>query len=161
MRHAIGFAFILLLVATGEGQAAGNQPFCLEGLWTPTGNMTTPRTNHAATLLPDGKVLVSGGYGFGLVELATAELYDPVTGTWSPTGSMSIPRLEHTMTLLPTGKVLAAGGTVLPGDTRSELYDPNTGQWTSPVFSAASVLAVLVALGSCGVLLWARRDLRA
>ena len=157
MRHAIGLGFVLLLVATGEGQAAGNQPFCLEGLWIGTGNMSTPRIFHAATLLPSGKVLVSGEFLGGV----TAELYDPVTGTWSPTGSMSVPRSEHTMTLLPTGKVLAAGGTVLPGDTRSELYDPNTGQWTSPVFSAASVLAVLVALGSCGVLLWARRDLRA
>ena len=34
-------------------------------------------------------------------------------------------------------------------------------EFKSPAFSAASVLAVLVALGSCGVLLWARRDLRA
>lgn len=30
----------------------------------------------------------------------------------------------------------------------------------APAFSAASVLAVLVALGSLGMLLWARRDLR-
>ena len=158
MRHALGLGVMLLFVATGESQAAGNEPFCLQGLWTPTGNMSTARGGHAATLLPGGKVLVAGGYPSGG---ETAELYDPLTGTWSPTGSMSIGRRSHTMTLLPTGKVLAAGGTVLPGDTRSELYDPNTGQWTSPVFSAASVLAVLVALGSCGVLLWARRDLRA
>ena len=34
-------------------------------------------------------------------------------------------------------------------------------EFGSPVFSAASVLATLVALGSCGVLLHARRDFRA
>jgi len=34
-------------------------------------------------------------------------------------------------------------------------------EFNSPVFSAASVLATLVALGSCGVLLWARPDFRA
>ena len=37
MRHAIGLGVVLLLLATGEGQAAGNQSFCLQGLWTPTG----------------------------------------------------------------------------------------------------------------------------
>ena len=126
MRHAIGLGFVLLLVATGEGQAAGNQPFCLEGLWIGTGNMSTPRIFHAATLLPSGKVLVSGEFLGGV----TAELYDPVTGTWSPTGSMSVPRSEHTLTLLPTGKVLVVGGAGLQGLLASaELYDPATGQW--------------------------------
>jgi hypothetical protein len=129
MRHAIGLGIALLLVATGEGQAAGNLgPPCRDGLWAGTGNMTVPREGHAATLLPSGRVLVTGGFG-----LAAAELYDPATGTWSPTGSMSIPRENHTMTLLPTGKVLVAGGTNSEGrDTRpAELYDPDTGQWTT------------------------------
>jgi hypothetical protein len=128
MRQALGLGVALLLVATGEGRAAGNQPFCLQGLWTPTGNMSTPRADHAAALLPSGKVLVSGGFFGSLV--ATAELYDLVTGTWSSTGSMSVPRFFHTMTLLPTGKVLVAGGAGLE-DTSAELYDPDTGQWTT------------------------------
>jgi len=34
-------------------------------------------------------------------------------------------------------------------------------EFTSPAFSAASALATLVAIGSCGVLVWARRDFRA
>ena len=129
MRHALVFGFALLLVATGESQAAGNQPFCLQGLWTPTGSMNTPRDGHAATLLPSGKVLVAGGFfpaPDGDFPFATAELYDPATGTWSVTGSMSVPRAFHSLTLLPTGKVLVAGG----GDTSAELYDPETGQWT-------------------------------
>ena len=133
MRHAIGFGLVLLLGATGEGQAAGNQPFCLEGLWVSTGGMRNPRSGHAATLLPSGKVLVTGGFS-GFYGLATAELYDPATATWSSTGSMSIPRGYHTMTLLPSGKVLVAGGDSgrMGTDTRpAELYDPDTGQWTT------------------------------
>ena len=67
------------------------------------------RTSHTATLLPNGKVLVAGGYnGFG--SLSSAELYDPATGSWSPTGSLGTARDSHTATLLPNGKVLVAGG---------------------------------------------------
>src|SRR6516165_9880011 len=64
MRHAIGFGFVLLLLATGEGRAAGNQPFCLQGLWVSTGSMSTARIGHAATLLLSGQVLVVGGLSF-------------------------------------------------------------------------------------------------
>jgi Galactose oxidase, central domain len=124
MRHPIGLGVVLLLVATGGALASGNSgPPCRYISWVPTGNMTTPRLEHAAALLPSGKVLVAGGGPDGF---ATAELYDPATGTWSATGSMSIQRFGHTMTLLPTGKVLVAGG----GDLPAELYDPDTGQWT-------------------------------
>jgi hypothetical protein len=44
-----------------------------------TGALSTPRTSHTATLLPNGKVLVAGGFNIGPLE--TAELYDPARGT--------------------------------------------------------------------------------
>ncbi len=50
------------------------------GLWTATGSLATARRNHTATLLPNGKVLVAGGYNDASGSLASAELYDPASG---------------------------------------------------------------------------------
>ena len=109
MRHAIGLGVVLLLVAPRDTRAAGSQhPPCLTVSWVSTGSMSSPRSQHAATLLPSGRVLVAGGVvlqedPFGpSVVLASADLYEPATGTWSATGAMSLPRAGHTMTLLPT-----------------------------------------------------------
>ncbi len=60
-------------------------------------------------MLPNGKVLVAGGYGNGGA-LTSAELYDPASGSWTATGSLNTARDVHTATLLPNGKVLVAGG---------------------------------------------------
>jgi hypothetical protein len=56
------------------------------GTFGPTGPLTDARTNHMASLLADGRVLVTGGYG-AEAPLASAELYDPKTGTFSPAGA--------------------------------------------------------------------------
>src|SRR5438552_17268941 len=77
--------------------------------WSPTGSLATAREGHTATLLPDGRVLVAGGFD-GQIYLASAEIYDPASGTWSPTGSMATARDQHTATRLPDGRVLVAGG---------------------------------------------------
>jgi uncharacterized protein YjdB len=99
--------------------------------WTPTGSLSTQRSLHTATLLPNGKVLVAGGQlgGFTATPNTTsAELYDPVAGTWSPTGSLSTARSSHTATLLPNGMVLVAGGGAIQDS--AELYNPTTGTWS-------------------------------
>src|SRR5450759_4633159 len=96
------------------------------GSWTATASLVTPRTGHAATLLPDGKVLVAGGYG-GNGALASAERYDPGSGSWTAAGSMVTPRQSHTATLLPDGKVLVAGGFGAEAPVvTAELYDPGS-----------------------------------
>jgi hypothetical protein len=97
--------------------------------FTATGSMTTARNNQTSTLLPSGKVLITGGWNQTSAFLAGAELYNPSNGTFSATGSsLSSAREAHSATLLPNGKVLIAGGwngsTVLAD---MELYDPSSG----------------------------------
>ena len=102
------------------------------GTWTATGSLATARYFHTATLLPNGKVLVAGGYDSDGGYLASAELYDPASGTWTATGSLATARDGHTATLLPNGKVLVAGGYSNGGYLASaELYDPASGTWTA------------------------------
>src|SRR5262245_33381705 len=59
--------------------AAGlHYPAMIDPSWTATGSMGTAREFHTATLLPNGRVLVAGGYNGSY--LSSAELYDPGTG---------------------------------------------------------------------------------
>src|SRR5439155_4076123 len=98
------------------------------GTWTSTGPLATARRNHTAVLLPNGKVLVTGGHVTGGQALASAELYDPADGIWASTGSLATARSDHTATLLPNGKVLVAGGSNDSSALASaELYDVGLG----------------------------------
>jgi N-acetylneuraminic acid mutarotase len=106
-------------------------PALVDPMWTAVGAMAARRSDHTATLLPSGKVLVAGGRAGG-VPTATAELYDPATGTWSATDSLTFARSRHTATLLTNGKVLVAAGSGSGSVylASAELYDPVSGTWT-------------------------------
>jgi N-acetylneuraminic acid mutarotase/uncharacterized protein YjdB len=105
------------------------------GMWSTTGSLVNARsTGFTATLLPNGMVLVVGGFAGGTQTLSSAELYNPATGTWSTTSSLPNKLCNHTATLLPNGQVLVAGGSLdfnIPSITSAAyLYDPATAMWT-------------------------------
>jgi len=96
---------------------------------------------HTATLLPNGNVLLAGGfvnsiwdYG-GSTSDNGAGLYNSATGVFSATGSMTANRGDHTATVLASGKVLIAGGAdsdpTGTGLASAELYDPSAGTFTT------------------------------
>lgn len=94
--------------------------------------MGTARSYHTATLLLDGKVLVTGGstYNGSITYLDTTELYDPIAGTWSAGPAMATGRSRHTATLLRSGAVMVAGGDSSTGPTNSvQLYQ--SGNWSA------------------------------
>jgi len=93
-----------------------------QGEWKSTGRMAGARLLHTATLLPNGRVLATGGYNH------SAELYDPATGTWSRTADVLDTHRAASATLLSNGRVLIAGFGGSSGIS-AELYDPATGSW--------------------------------
>ena len=135
--------FVLAFAVLGSATTASAQS---SGTFNPTGNLITARSEHTATLLPDGTVLVTGGARWTLQPdpsardcytidvgclLASAELYDPVLGMFTSTGRMKTPRRMHTATALADGRILVAGGWGISGPVASaELYDPSTGTFT-------------------------------
>lgn len=106
------------------------------GAFTPIGNMNSARFVHTATLLPNGTVLIAGGFNAGNESLSvtSAEIYDPSANSFTLTGSMNIARARFTATLLPDGTVLMAGGINsvqgVAAPAPSEIYSPATGTFT-------------------------------
>lgn len=101
--------------------------------WRYTGSMTHPRRHLNATLLPDGRVLATGGTsapGFsdpaGAVH--AAEVWDPPTGDWTTWASNRVTRVYHsTALLLPDGRILHSGsgdGAGLPRELSAETFSP-------------------------------------
>jgi N-acetylneuraminic acid mutarotase len=110
--------------------------------WMKTGTMLAARTSPIAAALPDGRVLVAGGYfhvqpdystapridlagyrgplidvdmGSAGAALATAEIFDPASGTWSGTGAMKYARTGAAAVTLADGRVLVVGSSGYSG----------------------------------------------
>lgn len=86
--------------------------------WASAGNMNAARSNHTAILLPNGKVLVSGG-------TYSSELYDPESNTWT--------LMDNASTCVGNGILLQNGKVLIFTGTQSQLYDPISNKCTTPV----------------------------
>ena len=129
--------------------------------WTQSGLMNTARSNPAAVLLADGRVLVAGGFYNDRTQarvLDSSELWDPVSGTWTRTGRLAGTRWGASAVTLEDGRVLIVGGVAsqesAPIEQASaEIYDPDSGRWTSAgTLATARSGFVLVALSDGGAL---------
>jgi hypothetical protein len=79
---------------------AGIAPAQSSGTFSATGSITEVRSEHATTLMSDGRVLITGGYGTQGEGLASAGIYDPSTGTFTAAGRMAARRRMHSSVLL-------------------------------------------------------------
>lgn len=118
----------------------------VSGAFTATGAMAAARS-APAVLLPDGKVLIAGGYGCDAlgtcVSLSSAEIYDPATGVFTATSDLQQARNGHTLTPLKDGRVLVAGGQICFAGGfcypayQAEVYDPQPGTFTATSWMSA------------------------
>jgi len=124
-----------VLVLGGDGTSLVQMYDPSTGRFEAAGNMVAIRAAPKVALLRDGKVLVAGGktppYGD---ELASAELYDPISGTFTLTGSLT--GCHSRATMLLNGMVLFTGAqapweglcsNTSPINAGTELYDPSKG----------------------------------
>lgn len=134
-------------VSSGAGTTAAAYVYDpATGRLVPTGAMNVSRTQHTATLLANGSVLVAGGYtsvqtgtGYTQTLLNSAEVWDPVTGTWSLVGSFTTARNRHLAWRIPSGvnagKVALIGGSTSTfggsPTTSIQIYDPATQTWSA------------------------------
>lgn len=93
-----------------------------------SGNLLVARIQPSAAVLPDGRVLVLGGWVDGRVS-ATTEIFDPATGKSRAGPAMAGPRNAPAVVRLAGGHILIAGG-YDGNDVRSdaEIFDPATGR---------------------------------
>ncbi len=96
----------------------------LTATWLPA-LMHEARSQHAATLMPNGRLLITGGAS---PFAQSAEEYDPATGVFTTVGTMMFPHTAHATVVLSDGRVLVVGG----GIDATEIYDPVTQSFGSP-----------------------------
>lgn len=104
----------------------------LTGAFTVAATMTLPRVGHTATLLPDGKVLVTGGSTDSTPGGSdAAEIYDPAKASFVATNKpMVVGKLAHSATLLADNSVLLIGGDSSDSFV-AEAYSPSDGSFSA------------------------------
>lgn len=130
MRIVLQTGVALCLGVLGRGPESRSVERSPAGRVEPTGSMTAVRAAHTATLLPNGKVLITGGMAREGTFLASAELYDPATGRFTATDSMHTARVGHSAILLRDARVLVVSGGRGTNRDLAEIYDVATGHWS-------------------------------
>jgi|GEM_PF-2039682 len=98
--------------------------------WTTTSPMNLGRYNHTATLLYDGRVLVTGGETNNFTT-SQCEIYNPNTNSWELTGNMQEERSDHAALPLSQDRLFICGGNgMAPWQNSCEVYDINLGTWS-------------------------------
>jgi hypothetical protein len=114
--------------------------------------MHEARTNPLAATLPDGRVLVAGGYRMAAPESTavsgTFEIYNAADNSWTTPANLSRPRANDArMVTLSDGRLVISGGfnsdqtgTFSGEQNTADVYDPQTGTWTEtpPAFDHRS-----------------------
>ncbi|MHC4134848.1 MAG: Ig-like domain-containing protein [Planctomycetota bacterium] len=133
-----------VLLAGGEALSSPFVPLATCEIFDPqtfsfkvAASMSFARSLAHATVLPDGRVLITGGQDVdtagNVIFRADAEIYDPVADDWRALGArMQVGRSAHFSGLTPAGDVVIIGGTTgAPSATlwraTTETFSPQLG----------------------------------
>ncbi|WP_224240806.1 Kelch repeat-containing protein [Hyalangium gracile] len=100
--------------------------------WLPLPPLPTPRFNHAAVALGDGRVLLIGGRDNSVTEMASTLLWDPTTREFKEGPPLREARAYPVARVLPDGAVLVLASELdddLERGTRAELLRPGASAW--------------------------------
>ena len=115
----------------------------------PVADLGTARADHSATLLPDGRVVVVGGFGVDGAALATTEYFDPATRTFRQGPRMLGPRAAHVAVLVGHDLVLVGGTEQTHAIAGTEVLDVDAGRWAvGPDLATPRVKLGAVAVGA-------------
>ena len=144
--------------ATGQALLGTAEIFDpVHGGFQPTGSLATARAFHTATLLPDGRVVITGGFDDFAGTTASVEIFDPATGRFEPGGALQAPRTLHSAILLTDGRVLVLGGQTASEAT--DVFDPAADHWDiGPALQPASKLPTATLLSNGKVLVFGGED---
>jgi hypothetical protein len=126
-RRAPLFMILLVLVAataTSEIVRAQDASTADTGTFSAGAPLDLARVSHRATLLDDGRILISGGFGETPTTSSTAEVYDAGSGVSGPASPLAASRTYHSANLLSDGRVVLLGGT---DSETAEIWDPASG----------------------------------
>ncbi len=131
-RGIVALCIAAAAVALSTNGLLADVPQVPTGTWTAAGGFAELPRDAASAVLPDGKLVVSGGSGVDGQPSAAIAIYDPSSATWQHAGQMSVARAGHTVTALRDGRLLFAGGRTAQGlSSSAELFDPATGASTA------------------------------
>jgi Kelch motif protein/galactose oxidase-like protein len=126
----------------------------LERKWMSASPLIDARSDHAATALLDGNVMVIGG-NQGPRLLQSTEIYDVKNDRWSRAAPLPGPRSGHSAFTLANGRVFVAGGFDASGAATDTtfIYDPRADQWSEgPRMKLARVQYAAVQLANGDIL---------
>jgi hypothetical protein len=136
----------VLIVGGGTGTALNSGLASAEvydpssGRFTPTAG--APAAAHSAGVaepLPDGRVLIAGGFGADGVATKLTDIYDPATDAFTAGPPLGTARAQAVATVVAGGRVLVAGGSDAGRHAlaSAEVYDAAADAWT-PVANTLS-----------------------
>ncbi|MCX6378188.1 MAG: hypothetical protein NT023_01720 [Armatimonadetes bacterium] len=96
--------------------------------WFEAAPMLTPRSQHTAVALPNGRVVVLGGFHKQL--LSSIEVYDPVANAWTYAAPMPTRRRGHAA-VLAGEYILVTGGVSKTTLSRVDVLHCDSNTWMS------------------------------